>query len=81
MINENTHLASRIGFFFAGALLGGATALLLAPQSGRRTRRMLLNKANDSVDRLSEAGRDFTDRCNEFYEKSRKLAKSAAAGA
>lgn len=40
--------------FGAGALLGAAAALLLAPKSGRETRRDIRRLAGDAVDRSRE---------------------------
>lgn len=45
MNKENTTLA-----FVAGALVGGVTALLLAPQSGRETRSKVQGTARDAID-------------------------------
>ena len=41
-------------FFIAGAALAGGAALLLAPQSGERTRRAIRRKAEDATDFLTE---------------------------
>lgn len=49
MDKENTTLA-----FVAGALVGGVTALLLAPQSGRETRNQVKGTARDAI----ETGRE-----------------------
>jgi gas vesicle protein len=43
-------------FFLAGATLAGGAALLLAPQSGERTRRAIRRKAEDAADFLTETG-------------------------
>ncbi len=40
--------------FLAGATLAGGAALLLAPQSGERTRRAIRRKAEDAADFLTE---------------------------
>jgi gas vesicle protein len=58
-------------FFLAGAAVGAAVALLFAPQTGEKTRRMLARRANES-------GRDLIDRGRELYDKSRDLADEAA---
>ena len=41
-------------FFLAGAALAGGAALLLAPQSGERTRRAIRRKAENATDFLSQ---------------------------
>ena len=43
-----------LGYFALGVGIGAATTLLLAPQSGEETRRMLSSKAEEGRDYLSE---------------------------
>ena len=47
--------------FILGAVSGAAVALLYAPQTGRETRDLLGEKANEARARAAEA-RDFADR-------------------
>jgi gas vesicle protein len=56
--------------FFAGVLLGGTTALLLAPQVGSRTRRMLQEKFQDGAQSVAEVG-------HELRRKGQRLADGA----
>lgn len=56
--------------FGAGALLGAAAALLLAPKSGEETRRELGDMAESAIDQ----GRSLADRAR---EKSRETADAA----
>jgi gas vesicle protein len=63
-----------------GSAIGAAVALLFAPQDGRKTRRMIRRRAEDSLDQLSEAGkqisevgRDVYDRCREFAGEAVRL--------
>ncbi|HKK69740.1 MAG TPA: YtxH domain-containing protein [Candidatus Krumholzibacteria bacterium] len=70
MSKENTALA-----FVAGALAGGITALLLAPQSGRETRAVVQDTARDSV----EQGREKVEHAaNTAAERTREAAESVA---
>jgi gas vesicle protein len=48
-------LLPAVGVFAAGAILGGGIALLLAPKSGRETRRQLKGKASELTHRLGES--------------------------
>ena len=48
---------SGLVWFLAGAALGAAGAILLAPQSGRETRERLRLRAEEGRQRLSDAGR------------------------
>lgn len=74
--------------FLSGALIGAATALLLAPQSGRESReqlrgyarkaeenlRDLADKAGEAVDKAVDKGREFVQ------EKKSVLADAFEAG-
>ena len=40
--------------FLAGAAAGAAAGLLLAPQAGRKTRRLIQEKASDVVEKVDE---------------------------
>lgn len=65
-------------WFAVGAALGAAVALLYAPQSGDRTRRLISRKAKESRDVLSDSGRELLDRGRDLYEKGRRVADDAA---
>jgi len=43
----------------AGLAIGGALGLLLAPQSGEETRKMISNKTGDLLDRLKDMKEDL----------------------
>lgn len=71
--------------FAGGLLLGAGTALLLAPQSGARTRRQLRRCVEDFQDDLNECLGDLVQECRTAGEKgldkgkatSRKLQQDA----
>ena len=65
-------------WFFVGATVGAAVALLYAPQSGDRTRRLIVRKLSDSRDVLSDTGSDLMDKGRELFEKGRRVADDAA---
>ena len=54
--------------FVGGAVAGGTLGVLLAPQSGRRTRRRIAN--------FVEEGKE---RCEDLYDKSKRAASETAA--
>ena|SRR5688572_9321546 len=80
--------------FVLGALTGAAVALLMAPQTGEETRRMLGDKAREGADKAAEAarqGRDIlsrqkdtitsaVDRGREAYHQARGTSGSTAEG-
>jgi len=68
----------RLIWFLAGAALGATAALLYAPQSGERTRRMIGRKALEGRDMLEEGGRDLIDKGRDLYKQGRRVADEAA---
>lgn len=72
----------------AGGIVGAGVALLLAPQSGERTRKDILryakktkNRAGDVVDELSDTVSDLVDtlgdKTDDLLEKGKGVAGSA----
>jgi gas vesicle protein len=69
-------------WFLIGAAAGASVALLYAPQSGDRTRRMLGRKLaegrealEDQGSELLEKGRKVADDAAELFEKGRSMVK------
>jgi gas vesicle protein len=62
---------SGIKWFLAGAVVGGALALLFAPQSGDATRRMIKRKARDLRDLAEDGLEELGDRFEEGKERVR----------
>jgi gas vesicle protein len=72
---------------FIGGLIGGATALLFAPTSGKKLRRKISDKAEDfyedaqesyetGKDKVEEMYRDGKKKVSNIVEDARKLVKS-----
>jgi gas vesicle protein len=60
-----------------GAAIGAAATLLLAPESGERTRRRLRRKGEEVADYLIDAGKELVEKCGDLYERSGELAEDA----
>lgn len=75
MAQEN---GDRLIWLLTGAALGAAVALLYAPQSGEKTRRLISKKARAGGEVLSDGGRELMDKGRELYEQGRKVADDAA---
>jgi gas vesicle protein len=71
-------LATNIGWFVAGAVVGMTAAILLAPQSGKKTRRFISDKTQKGTEAVAEAGKDVYDRSKEMIDKGRQLVEDAA---
>lgn len=70
--------ADNIVWFLVGAAVGATFALLYAPQSGDRTRRLIGRKLEDGRDVLADRGRELADKGRDLYEKGRRVAEDAA---
>ena len=68
----------KVMWFLVGAALGAAVALLYAPQSGERTRRVLGKRVREGREVLSDSGRDLYEKGRDLYEKGRGVADEAA---
>lgn len=65
-----------VGLTF-GTLLGALTALLLAPQSGKKTRRQIRRTAGDLGDAASEKLQVAGEKLQEAADDARQLASDA----
>ena len=84
MEHERGFGATAVLAFLGGAALGAIAALLLAPQSGRRTREQLrgyARKAEDTIrEAASEAGQRFEEAVSEgkeFVEARKSVLREA----
>jgi len=68
----------KLGWFVAGAILGGAVALLYAPKSGRETREFITKKTDEGKVALSQTGKEMYEKGREIYDKGREIADDAA---
>lgn len=59
---ENTQGATILISFLIGGIVGAGLALLLAPQSGRRTRRQIADIAEDVVEYTSDYAKKLKDK-------------------
>ena len=65
-------------WFLVGAAVGASVALLYAPQSGDRTRRLIGRKLADGREVLEDQGSELLEKSRELFEKGRKVADDAA---
>jgi len=70
--------SGKLGWFVAGAILGGAVALLYAPKSGRETRNFITKKTGEGKEVLSETGREVYEKGRQIYDKGKEIADDAA---
>ncbi len=72
-MSENNNGMSNFGFFLAGIGMGAIIALLFAPQSGKETRDMLQEKANQGRDLLGARAKDFRGQAEDYVGKAKDL--------
>jgi gas vesicle protein len=74
---SDTNAGDRASFFLLGVAVGAAAALLLAPESGERTRRKLVRKGEEVADYLIDASKELVEKCEDLYERSEELGGDA----
>lgn len=67
--NASTNLL----YFLAGASLGAVVALLYAPQSGKKTREFISDKAGEGKDFLKDKGKELRDQAGDYVERGRDM--------
>ena len=75
---ERENNLAAVGWFIGGMVVGAAAALLIAPQSGSRTRRLLGEQAEKGRKTLMDSSQDIVTRGRELYERGREIAEEAA---
>ena len=68
------------GFFmgaFFGSVLGGISALLFAPKSGKKLRKDISRKYHGVSDKAHEVAADVCDKCTELRERAMDIAEDA----
>jgi gas vesicle protein len=68
MARDDSGAGTVVVAFVLGALTGAAVALLMAPQSGEETRRMLADKAREGKAKAGEAARQGRELWNQQRE-------------
>lgn len=71
MSDENG--GSKIGFFLAGLGIGALIALLFAPLSGKETRDMLVEKAEEGRDYVKNKSEEIRKQAEDAVEKGKDL--------
>ena len=72
--NGSSETGAFLAGFIVGGLVGAATALILAPQSGERTRTQIREKSIELRDRAEDLAEDARLRADEAAEEARRRA-------
>ena len=73
MADDRNDAAGYLGWFFLGGLIGAASALLLAPKTGREIRDQLLEQGNEFARRAQAMATEAQDRAGNWLDKSREV--------
>ena len=75
---SDEHSGTNVVWFLTGAALGASIALLLAPQTGTETRRLVKRRAVEGRSALMRGGREAYEQGRELYERGKELADEAS---
>jgi gas vesicle protein len=60
-------------FLILGAMIGAATALLLAPRSGPETRKLLLTKAREGADIVANRAKAVAGKTADYMDRGKEI--------
>jgi gas vesicle protein len=66
-------VATKVGYFLVGASLGAVVVLLVAPETGEQTRKLIAEKAEEGKDYVASRGREIRGQAEELVEKGKEL--------
>ena len=71
MSEKDSDFGAYLAGFIIGGLIGAATALLLAPQSGEETRTMIRDKSIEIKDRASATAEEAMEKASATLDETR----------
>jgi gas vesicle protein len=72
-MSEGSNTQAKLAYFLIGGGIGAIIALLFAPRSGKETREIIAQKAAESREKLSSAGRNVSTAVSDYVEKGKEL--------
>lgn len=72
-MSEESTVSEKGLYFLLGAFVGAATALLLAPQSGVETRKLILSKAREGADLVANRTKAVAEKTSDYMERGKEL--------
>ena len=73
MSDQKSDAAGYLGWFFFGAALGAAAAVLLTPKTGEQTRELLAERGGEITKQALDFAAEAQGRAGEWLDKSREL--------
>lgn len=78
MYQRESNIVSIVAAFAIGGLIGAGIALLMAPQSGKRTRKIIMDKSMELRDKAVETAGDTRDRASKAFDGIAKNTRDRA---
>jgi len=72
-MSEESTAGEKALYFMLGAMIGAATALLLAPRSGEETRKLIMSKAREGADIIANRTKSVVGKTSEYVERGKEL--------
>ena len=72
-MSEDASAGEKALYLMLGALIGAATALLLAPRSGVETRKLIVSKARESADLVASRTKAVAGKTSDVVERGKEL--------
>ena len=72
-MSDESSAGEKVIYFMFGAMIGAATALLLAPRSGEETRKLIMTKAREGADVVSSRAKNVMGKTSEYVERGKGL--------
>jgi gas vesicle protein len=72
-MSKESSAGEKVLFLMLGAMIGAATALLLAPRSGPETRKLILNKAREGADYVAARSKSVAEKTSEFVDRGKGI--------
>jgi gas vesicle protein len=77
-MEDENRIGSSLAWFVFGAVVGASAAILLAPESGERTRRKLSKQAARGRKNFLETSQEVFEKGREVFERGREIAQEAS---
>ena len=72
-MSDEVGVGEKALYLMLGAAIGAATALLLAPRSGVETRKLIMTKARESADIVTNRTKAVAGKTSEYVERGKEL--------
>ena len=72
-MGEEATTSEKALYLMLGAMIGAATALLLAPRSGEETRKLIASKAREGADVISTRTKDLAGKTSDYVDRGKEL--------